>query len=945
MTVKFQIFWLVAWQLLAVAGVRAGSLEQAFQRPPREASPWVYWMWLRTPTTPAAMTRDLEEMKAKGIAGFILYDNGAGGLELPNRKMVIADKAFVSVPTDDFKGAFSTPLPELATWSPAWRDEIRFVAREAKRLDLNFCLAIGLAGCSAPGLDPRYAEQRLVWSSLEVSGPADFDGSLPAPASLPRKGGGNPAHPPTAYREVAILALPANGPTGVSGVLDISTNLDAEGRLRWKVPAGTWRILRFGQQPIGISNPWGLFCDHLSAEAFDRDWALTMAPLLKEMTDEERAGMKFVEDDSWEAGKPTWTRKFPEEFRKRRGYSLIPYLPVLAGQPLTDAVTAARIKRDYALTISDLEVENYYGHMNAVCRANGLVLYSEANGPNYQGIDVTQSGFQVGHDMGEFWMPSAHRPTPDSRFLTRDAVTDNHLKGDSITMCEALTSIAPPWSEGPFATKACVDQAFCDGVNRLCIHNYSHSPLLEAKPGDVYFAGTHINRNITWWDESPALFEYFSRCCSMLQQGRFVADALFFIGDGIGQAEPRKLVHPTLGPGYDYDRIDATALGRLAEVKDGQIVLPSGMTYRLLILPDAAPMSLAALQKIAGLVEAGATLVGPRSAGLAGMPVLSGAEAQFDSLANHLWGTGPAPTTGRTVGLGRVYQNQTARTVLAADGVTPDFESEGLSPHGEIDWIHRTTPEAEIYYVTSRWFAPEKLTCKFRVRGHQPELWDPITGQMRDAVAFRQLDSQTVVPLEFDPCGSVFVVFRKPIPAMLVGTQTRNYPALQPAGEVSGPWTVTFDPRWGGPAQPVIFDALADWTRRPEEGIKYYSGTATYDTKFDLPSLPSAGKRLWLDLGDVREVADVELNGQRLGVLWCRPARMDITAVVKAAGNDLKIKVTNLWPNRMVGDASLPPERQFTRSNIHFYSQNSPLQPAGLLGPVTLLAARKGDAN
>ena len=482
----FTLIIFMAGLICPTAAVWAGTLEQVFQHPPRPATPWVYWIWLRTPTTPAAMTRDLEAMKAKGISGFILYDNGAGNIEKLNRKMVLRDKAFVSVPTDDFKGEFSTPLPVLPTWSAEWRQEIRFVARESKRLGLDFCLTIGLAGCSAPGLDPQYAQQQLVWSSQEMVGPNNFDGTLPPPS--PSKKMKDFDVLSKAYREVAVLAVPVTDHIKPADVLDISAQMDAAGHLHWAVPSGRWRILRFGQMPIGIANPWGLFCDHLSAEAFDQNWALTMAPLLKAMTAEERGAMKYVEDDSWEAGHPTWTKTFPEEFQKRRGYSLTPYLPILAGQMTADATTAARFKRDYALTVSDLELDYYYGHMKSVCNANGLTLYAEANGPNYQGINLTQAGFRVDHDMGEFWMPSAHRPAPAQRFLTRDAVTANHLKGDPITMCEAFTSVAPLWSETPFSMKACADQAFCDGVNRVCFHNYSHSTPLDAKPGDVYFA-------------------------------------------------------------------------------------------------------------------------------------------------------------------------------------------------------------------------------------------------------------------------------------------------------------------------------------------------------------------------------------------------------------------------------------------------------------------------
>lgn len=406
-----------------------------------------------------------------------------------------------------------------------------------------------------------------------------------------------------------------------------------------------------------------------------------------------------------------------------------------------------------------------------------------------------------------------------------------------------------------------------------------------------------------------------------------------------------KVVYPTLGPGYNYDRTDATALINLAGVKDGRIVLSTGMSYRVLILPDAEPMSMEGLEKISQLVEAGATVVGPRPAGLAALPLKANETVAFDDLVTSLWGAGPPAPAGRAVGLGHVYENKPAHEILRDARTPPDFEYEGLSPHGEIDWIHRATPDAHIYYVASRWFSPEKVTCKFRVTGRQPQLWDPVTGRMRNATAFRQKNGGTILPLEFDPCGSIFVVFGKPISPTAVGTAASNYPAPHSLGELSGPWSVSFDPKWGGPAQPVTFDALADWTQRPEIGIKFYSGTAIYHRKFDLPSPPPDGQRLLLDLGDVREVAAVTLNGQNLGVVWTKPARVDITSAVKPTGNDLEIKVVNLWPNRLIGDSFLPPGQQFTKTNMHYYTQASPLLPSGLLGPLTLeiVAAESGQ--
>ncbi len=221
----------------------------------------------------------------------------------------------------------------------------------------------------------------------------------------------------------------------------------------------------------------------------------------------------------------------------------------------------------------------------------------------------------------------------------------------------------------------------------------------------------------------------------------------------------------------------------------------------------------------------------------------------------------------------------------------------------------------------------------------------PLTGQMRNATAFRQENGRTIIPLEFDPCGSVFVVFSKPIAVTAAGTADGNYPTLHLLGAVPGPWRVAFDPKWGGPAQPVTFDTLTDWTQSQDNGIKYFSGMAVYEKKFDLPATPPAGERLLLDLGDVREVATVKLNGEDLGVVWTKPGRVDITAAVKSTGNELQIKVVNLWPNRIIGDSFLPPDRQFTKTNMHNFTQASPLLPSGLLGPVRILAAEPPAAK
>jgi hypothetical protein len=507
-------------------------------------------------------------------------------------------------------------------------------------------------------------------------------------------------------------------------------------------------------------------------------------------------------------------------------------------------------------------------------------------------------------------------------------------------MCESFTSLGPEWEDTPFTMKPVADQAFCDGLNKICVHCFSQSPSLAAKPGYVYVAGTHYEPGITWWDESPAFNTYLARCSALLQAGRFVADAIFYHGDNIGHGEQRKDSQPTLGEGYDHDNCNSEVLLTRMIVRDGRIVLPDGMNYRVLVLPDQKGMPLNDLEKLAALIEAGATVIGPPPTAMAGMVLHRGDEKKFKDLAARLWnGIDGINVAQKQIGAGRLIWGQTARQVLKNEGVPPDFEASGVSDGGTIDWIHRQTDDAEIYFVASRWEHPENINAAFRVPGKKPELWDPVTGERRDATAFHQENGRTIVPLELGPYGSTFVVFRKPISSVATGKAASNYPDTHLLATLSGPWTVNFDPKWGGPEN-IVFDQLIDWTNSLDPGIKYYSGTAIYHKKFTLPPKLSKDSRCLLDLGEVDSVASVRLNGHDLGCVWTKPAHVDITHAITTGENDLEITVVNLWPNRLGHDESLPKEQRLTETNIHKFSPASPLLSSGLIGPVSLLVVK-----
>jgi alpha-L-rhamnosidase len=459
-------------------------------------------------------------------------------------------------------------------------------------------------------------------------------------------------------------------------------------------------------------------------------------------------------------------------------------------------------------------------------------------------------------------------------------------------------------------------------------------------PGQEYFAGTHFNPNVTWWNLSAAFVRYLNRVQFMSQRGRVVADALYYYGDhapnvaGLKEADPARVL-----PGYDYDITNEEVLLTRLSVQAGRVELPHGNSYRLLVLPDHKVLSLDALKKVRELVRGGATVLGAkpeRTVSLVGYPQC---DAEFKRLADEVWGPATEQVGEHRFGQGRVVWGLTGREWFQKEGWLPDFEVSAAPPLASFDNIHRTIGDADYYFVSSQNRDPQGVDLAFRSSGRRPELWDPLTGRVRDAAAFTQKGGRTYLPLEFDPYGSIFVVFRKPISPQEQGTGARNSQVYETATTVNGPWDVRFDPKWGAP-ELVRFDELASWTARPEEGIRHYSGTAVYRTRFDYARAAETA-RLAIDLGDVRDVgvARVILNGEELGITWSPPFRLEIPGRLKPRDNDLQIEVANSWRNRLVGDRDLPEDRRYTRTNITIRKE-WPLLDAGLLGPVRIVTVR-----
>jgi len=737
--------------------------------------------------------------------------------------------------------------------------------------------------------------------------------------------------------------------------VELTKFMDDEGRLTWDVPAGSWRVLRVGYTLHGRktkcvgSGPGGLEIDPMSAAAMDAHFAETGAKLIADAGPLAGKTLQYFHIDSWELGQPTWTPAMREEFRRRRGYDLLAFLPALLGKTVNGDDTTRRFLADYRRTAADLVAANYYGRLRELTLKGGLRgTHPESGGPFFKHwIDGLQCEGINDIPMGELWKRNAEPGggitwPPQKNPSVKQAACAAHVYGKPICQAEAFTSFAPDWTATPWNMKDIGDEAFCHGLTRYVLCFWVHQPKLQAKPGYQWaHVGTHFDTNITWWNMSHAWLTYIARCQYMLRQGLFVADFAYFQGEEIpGFIAPRDRQEPLRPAGFDYDVLSAEALLNRAAAKDGRLVLPDGMSYRYLVLPHRAnwAASAAVLRKIKELAEGGVTVVGARPAQAPGLANYPECDKQVKKLADALWGPASPPAGKRKAGSGRVIWGMTLDEIVKTNALAPDVEFRDASPQAKLDWIHRRGAGGDIYFLSNQGAVHASVVAVFRVGGKQPELWDAVTGKLRDLPDWRQQDDRAAVPLEFAPRQSLFLVFRKKAEiGRLKGAG--NFPKLKSAGEVVGPWKVSFDPKWGGPGL-VIFKELDDWSKRPEPGVRYFSGTAIYRTTFELPAtIGKSARRVYLDLGRVKNLAAVRLNGKNLGVVWTAPWQVEITDAVKPTGNSLEIDVVNLWPNRLIGDASLSTEKRRTVTNVKTYKKNSPLLESGLLGPVSLRQA------
>jgi hypothetical protein len=730
-------------------------------------------------------------------------------------------------------------------------------------------------------------------------------------------------------------------------IVNLTDKMDKDGTLDWDVPEGHWTILRMGYSLTGGRNRpsvpagSGLEVDKLSSKYVQQYFAGYMNPMKKYLGDLVGSTMQYMTMDSWEAGMQNWTDDMIPEFQKRRGYDPTPYLPVLAGRVVENADVSDRFLWDFRRTLADLYAGGFYGTMDSELHKLGMKAYSEASGVALEiPEDTLLNKSHIDIPMAEFWVRALH---PDSMYYVdvRGAASASHMYGKPLVATETFTGGG---YEAPYTLKKIADYWFTQGVNRIVFHTSAQQPL-DTKPGNA-MVGTHINRNITWAELAKPFMTYVARVDYMLQQGSPVADLAYLLPEGAPSTMPfwGDGLQPAVPAGYDFDAMNTDVLlNRTSVTADGRIHvegsadMPDGMNYRVLVLPPTKQMTPEVLHKLHDLVAAGATIVGQRPTSSPSLLHYPDADSEVHTLATDLWGDMDGVTLNQhSFGKGIVYWGITLDEVLHRVGSAPDFKASG-SLDNPAAWVHRHTPDADIYFVVNQADAPVHLNARFRVSGKDVQVWRPMDGSMTttgtdnkpgDTAGYTMLVKMpdrsgnkqpgigpavytapagfTEVPLDLAERESVFVVFRN---AAAAPVRTASTPVETKLTTLSGAWTLSFPPNWGAPAS-VQMTKLTSWTDSAVDGVKYFSGTATYSKTVMAPAAWfKPGRHIWIDLGKVRDLAEVKVNGKSAGLVWAPPYRVDATGALKPGANKLEVEVTNEWTNRIAGDRLLPADK------------------------------------
>jgi hypothetical protein len=712
-------------------------------------------------------------------------------------------------------------------------------------------------------------------------------------------------------------------------VVDITSSMAPDGTLEWNVPAGEWTVSRYAMLSTRVTNSpaspeaTGLEIDKMSREHVAAHFDAYIGEILRRIPEADRKSFRVVVEDSYETGGQNWTDDMIDKFRSVYGYDPVPFLPVLGGRIVGSADISDRFLWDLRRLVADRVAYDYVGGLRDISHRHGLTTWLENYGHWGFPSEFLMYGGQSDEIGGEFWSEGSLGDIEN-----RAASSSAHIYGKERVWAESFTSGGPNFGRYPATMKQRGDRFFTEGINSTLLHLYIHQPYEDKNPGMSAWFGNDFQRKNSWFSQMDVFTNYLRRVNFMLQQGRYVADVAYFIGEDTPKMTGE--CSPALPAGYSFDYINAEVLLKYSSVENGRLKLASGMEYSLLVLPQQQTMRPELLEKIAELVGAGLVVLGPapeRSPSLAGYPT---ADERVRELAKQLWVDKSQPTE---YGKGAVFPDgYSLEQVFDHLQIRPDMD---VSPVGApVLFIHRTMDKGEVYFVSNQSDQKIKIEPMFRTSGFQPELWNPLTGEIRLLPHYSQQDEVTTLDLELDAYESSFVVFRKKT-TQAVGDGD-NFPAKNVLYTVDTPWTVTFEAGKRGPENQVVFDRLSDWSTVEDDAIRYFSGEAIYNTTFTLDNIPS--DEMYVDLGKVMVMAKVTLNGHYVGGVWSAPYRLDITKYIKKGENELQISVVNNWQNRLIGDARLPEAERPTWTPVNPWGADSALQSSGLLGPVEIQA-------
>jgi hypothetical protein len=697
-----------------------------------------------------------------------------------------------------------------------------------------------------------------------------------------------------------------------------------------------------------------------------------LKPLLGDFT---KTALKSFYLASFEATGSIWTPSFPAEFKKINGYDVYKLLPALFNSKIFDTVINQKFKHDFDKTISELMIHNHYGKGKEIANSYGLQLISESGGPgpplHNVPVEAIKALGALDVPRGEYW--NKHyvydNDSIDLLMLVKEIAASAHMYHRKITEEESFTSFRH-WTDGPFDLKPLADRAFCEGMNRVVMHGFSHNPSVYGYPGISYHAGTHFSDKNTWWTKIKPFIDYLSRISFVMQESEFVSDVLYYYGDNVPNFVTPKNTRFSVGAGYDYDIINTDVQLRELAVKNGKLVLPGGASFYVLALGNMESANPDVIKKLKELSDQGANITGAMPEGATGLLHQPAADDSIKKAASQLWIKAGPSFKKDLLGKGNIFSDLSSLKILEVLSVKPDFYYDNNKSNA-LDYIHREKGDIDFYLVHNTTDQQISRLCTFRQANKSPELWDPVSGEMTPVAVYHDDRDRINLPLTLAPFQSFIVVFKKQSNKIhfdniksangsslairytnrgLQFLDNGNFQLVSNTGSkkiessvtsqlVAGPWNISFTKKRGAPDS-TVFPRLKSLTESDEAGIKYFSGTITYNKRFQYKvNLPFVNENIYLDLGDLSKVGEAWLNGHSLGIAWAKPYRFDVTRFIKNGENILKIEVANVWANRIVGDVITG--EKFTTTNLPGSAigvswKNTPLVPSGLFGPVTI---------